>query len=177
MYPEDSAVLFSAYLDATAKSHGYFVLDFSQDTNDLIRFLTNIFPDEVPPKIYTPYTYYDRPFGILVMRLIKSNYHTLKILKTARPKLLKGIISNCNKDLLNSISKCVLNVLKENIRLSDFAKRKLKKHKSNLRSFTGKRLPLTPKERIIVQRGGFLLRLLTAVSPNSASLLFRNRDK
>ena len=55
VYPEDSAGLYGAYLYATAKPHSYFVLDFSQDTNDL-RFRTNIFPEEVPPKIYTRYT-------------------------------------------------------------------------------------------------------------------------
>ena len=97
--------------------------------------------------------------------------------KIARPKLLKAIISNCNKDVLNSISECILNVLNGNIRLSDCAKRKLKKHKSNLRSVADKRLHVTAKKRIIVQRGGFLLPLLTAVSPTSARLLFRNRDK
>ena len=56
MYPEDSAGLYGAYLDASAKPHGYFVLDFSHDTNDLLRFRSNIFPEEVPPKMYTSYT-------------------------------------------------------------------------------------------------------------------------
>ena len=32
MYPEDSASLYEAYLDATAKPHGYFMLDFLHDT-------------------------------------------------------------------------------------------------------------------------------------------------
>ena len=53
VYPEDSAGLYKAYLDSTKNSHGYFLLDFSQDTDDQLRFRTNIFPDEVPPTIYT----------------------------------------------------------------------------------------------------------------------------
>ena len=80
-----------------------------------------------------------------MMRRIKSNYHNLQVLKTARSKLHKAIISYCNKDLLKSISESGLNVLNGNIRLSDCAKRKFKKHKSNLRLLTDKRLPLTSK--------------------------------
>ena len=67
------------------------------------------------------------------MRRIKANYHTLQVLKNARSKLRIEIISNCNKDLLHSISECVLNMLNGNIRLSDCAKRKMK-YNSSLRS-------------------------------------------
>ena len=69
----------------------------------------------------------------------------MQVLKTARPKLRTEIISNCFKFLLNSIRECVLNVLTANIQLSYCATRKLKKHKSNLRSLADKRLPLTAK--------------------------------
>ena len=107
------------------------------------------------------------------MRRIKSNYHALQVLKNASPKLRKAIISNCNKDLLNSISECALNVLNGNIRLSNCAKRKLKKYKSSLRSLADRRFPRSAKTKLIVQRGGFLLPLLSAVLPALASLLFR----
>jgi hypothetical protein len=30
----------------------YMILDFAQDTNDLLRFRTNVFPDEYSPVIY-----------------------------------------------------------------------------------------------------------------------------
>ena len=106
------------------------------------------------------------------MRRIKAN-HALQVPKNARPKLRKAIVSNCNKDLLHSISECVLNVLNSNIRVSDCAKRKLKSFKSSLRSLVDKRLPLAFRRRVIIQRGGFLLPLLSAVLPTLASLLFR----
>ena len=59
------------------------------------------------------------------MKRIKENYHTLHVLKEARPKLRKAIISNCDRDLVNSISKCILNVLNCNITLTSCVKRKL----------------------------------------------------
>ena len=52
VYPEHSSSLYKAYLDATKRPHGYFFLDLSQDTDDLLRFRTNVFPDEGPAIIY-----------------------------------------------------------------------------------------------------------------------------
>ena len=111
------------------------------------------------------------------MRRIKANYHTLLVLKNAKPKLSNAIISNCNKDLLHSISVCVFNVLNGNIRLSYCAKYKLKKYMSCLRSLVDRRLARSAKTKLIVQRGSFLYPLLSVVLPTLASLLFRIRDK
>jgi hypothetical protein len=52
MYPENSPGLYKAYLEATKRPHGCLILDISQDTDDLLRFRTNIFPHEYPPIIY-----------------------------------------------------------------------------------------------------------------------------
>jgi hypothetical protein len=40
------------YREATQNPHGYMILDFAQDTDDRLRFRTNIFPVEYPPVIY-----------------------------------------------------------------------------------------------------------------------------
>ena len=91
----------------------------------------------------------DHPHSILPspMRWIKANYHAVQVLKNARLKLRKAIVSNCNKDLLHSISECLLNVLNGNIRVTDCAKRKLKRFKSSLRSLVDIRLPLVSRRR------------------------------
>ena len=54
VYSEHINNLYRAYLDATQRSHGYFILDLSQDTKDFQRFRTNVFPKERPPIIYAP---------------------------------------------------------------------------------------------------------------------------
>jgi hypothetical protein len=56
VYLEYSVGLYTAYVDATKKTHGYLLLDRSQDTDERLRFRTHIFPDEEPPVIYTPPT-------------------------------------------------------------------------------------------------------------------------
>ena len=53
VYPEDSSSLYKAYLDETKRPYVYLIFDLSQDTNDILRFRTNVFPDEGPPMIYS----------------------------------------------------------------------------------------------------------------------------
>ena len=67
------------------------------------------------------------------MKRIKENFHTLHVLKHARPNLRKEIISNCERDLMYLISECVLNVLNGNVALTCCVKRKLSKHRLALR--------------------------------------------
>ena len=47
VYPENPASLYEKYLEATQSPHGYILLDLAQDTPDLIRFRTNIFPPDI----------------------------------------------------------------------------------------------------------------------------------
>jgi len=101
---------------------------------------------------------------------VKSKYHALHVLRTAEPKLRKAIISNCNKELVNSIIECILNVLKGNVKLAGCNTRKLRKHKVTLRKVADKRVPLATKKRLIIRRGGFLIPLLSTVVPAIASL-------
>jgi hypothetical protein len=110
------------------------------------------------------------------MERVRSNYHALHVLRKARPKLRKAIVSHGDKELVKSICECVLNVLNGNVSLTACAKRKLQKHKVVLRKVADKRVPLSSKKRLIVQKGGFLLPLLTAVLPALASYIFRPRS-
>jgi len=84
------------------------------------------------------------------MKRIKENYHTLHVLKHARPKLRKAIISNCDRDLVNCISECVFNFLNGNIALTGCVKLMLSKHKLALRKLVDKQVPLSGKKRLIL---------------------------
>jgi len=55
VYPENSTSLYKEYLNATQRPYGYLILDLSQESNDNLRFRTNIFPTDPPtPIIYAP---------------------------------------------------------------------------------------------------------------------------
>src|SRR5215510_16539732 len=107
------------------------------------------------------------------MKRIKSNYRALELLKKVKPKLRRAILLNCDPDLLKSVGECALNVLRGNVKLTKCSKRKLRKHRGVLRKIADKSVSIVNKRKIIVQRGGFLLPLLSAVLPVLASLVFR----
>jgi len=77
----------------------------------------------------------------------------MKRVKRAEPTLRKALINNCNKELVNCKSECVLNVLNGNIRLTGCKTHKLKKRKSALRKVADRQVPLCAKKRLIVERG------------------------
>jgi len=106
------------------------------------------------------------------MRRIKSNFHKLHTLKNAQPKLRKAIISNCDKDLVNFVSECALTFLHGNVKLPDCARKKLRKYRSQLRTVVDRSVRVARKKKLIIQRGGFLVPLLTAVLPTLASLIY-----
>jgi len=106
------------------------------------------------------------------MRHIQSNVHILHALKKARPKLHRAIIANSDKELLNSINECALNVLRGNVKLSDCKKRKLREFKRQLRTVVDKHVPVAHKKKLIIHRGGFIVPLLTAVLPTLATLIY-----
>jgi len=54
VYPENSDCLYRAYLEATCRPHWYLIMNFWQETDDRVRLRMNVFPDEIPPVIYTP---------------------------------------------------------------------------------------------------------------------------
>jgi len=56
VHPEDSDSLYKSSLDATDRPYGYLILSSTQDTDDRLRYRTNVFPDEYPPIIYVPTT-------------------------------------------------------------------------------------------------------------------------
>ena len=111
------------------------------------------------------------------MKRIKSKFYKLHTLKDAQPKLRKAIISNYDKDLVNSVCECALNLLHDNVKLSDCTRRKLRKYRRQLRTFVDRRLPLARKKMLIIQRRGFLVPLLTAVLPTLASLIYDGLKK
>ena len=68
-------------------------------------------------------------------------------------------------------------MLNGNVKLTGCVTRKLREYKVVLRKVADQRVPLSAKKQIIVQDGGFLLPLLTAVLPAIASYIFKPRNK
>lgn len=54
VHPEDPRFLQEAYNDATARPHGYLLLDLKQSTPENCRFRTDIFPSDPHHYVYVP---------------------------------------------------------------------------------------------------------------------------
>ena len=80
------------------------------------------------------------------MKRIRSNYHNLQVLKDARLKLRRGILANSDKELVNRVGECALNLLQGNVKLSNCKKRELRKFRRQLRTVADRHVPLARKK-------------------------------
>jgi len=94
----------------------------------------------------------------------------LRVLCKSSPKFARDIIKTAENDLIKCICECSHNLLRGNISVSSKQKSKLKRHKKALRDIAKKKVRLKRKRKII-QTGGFLAPLLSAVVPAIMSLL------
>ena len=110
------------------------------------------------------------------MQRIKDNYAYLDLLaKCTKKDKLHNIIRNADKELILAIGECILNCLNGNINIDETTKRKLSRHKHELRESarSKKKSSIKTKKQILVQSGGSILPiLLPIVTQALSSLLF-----
>ena len=101
---------------------------------------------------------------------LKHQAPLLQALAQAHPHICKAILRGADKDLLQCLSECALNVMRGNLTLTGPQKAKLTKFKQKLRKVGNKKVSLKEKHKI-VQTGGFAPALLAPlVKPVIASL-------
>lgn len=94
---------------------------------------------------------------------LRKYAHHLQCLKTSSPAAVKAIIKTADKGLVDCICEVGLNVLKGNVSVTPTQKRRLARHKGDLRRITKKGVSVQSKKRIL-QKGGFLGALLTPLA-------------
>ncbi|KAF4517303.1 hypothetical protein B566_EDAN008638 [Ephemera danica] len=87
----------------------------------------------------------------------------LKIVLNAEPKLRNAILKFADKNLVQTICECVLNVLLGNVPLDEEEKKKFRKHKTILRKIVKKKGNWKSKRKILQKGGSFLIPLLVPV--------------
>ena len=92
---------------------------------------------------------------------------TLKLQSKAKPGLVKGILKNSNDDLMKCLCECCHNFLKGNI---PFSKKEISTPKKLICDVAKKSISLQQKRKIL-QKGGFLATLLSAVASAIAGLI------
>ena len=75
----------------------------------------------------------------------KETFYKIKLLSAAIPRARKQLIANGDKELIDCVSECCVNILKGNIPLNEQQKTKLCKHKKNLRKLALMKVSLKEK--------------------------------
>lgn len=96
---------------------------------------------------------------------LRKHWHLLNVLRSADPTLRKRILAGAQRDLITSLAECSRNVVTGNQPLTPRCKRVLSRHKTALRRLSEPhhRVPWQTKRRLLVQRGGFLPIILSAL--------------
>ncbi len=105
-------------------------------------------------------------------RLCK-NLPLLKLLYKASPKQRRVILQTASDQLILSLCEIALNVLRGTIPLNTTQYRRLKKRKDEIKYGASKKITVVRKKRMINQRGGFLVPLLSVAIPFITSLISR----
>ena len=94
---------------------------------------------------------------------LRKYAHHLQCLKVASPTTSKAIIKSADAGLVNCLCEVGLNILKGNVAVTPSQKKRLTRHKQDLRRIGNKGLSLQSKKRIL-QKGGFLGALLAPLA-------------
>jgi hypothetical protein len=111
------------------------------------------------------------------MQRIRNNFSYLDVLSKCNKDRLASIVKNADKELVLAISECILNCLNGNIKIEDGIKKKLIRHKHDLRELAKPKAKSTikKKKRILVQSGGSILPLLLPIITQALSaILFKS---
>ena len=104
------------------------------------------------------------------MNRLRKNGPTLRLLQKAPTPLQKRILEKASSELIGCLCDCAHNVLQGNVEISHHHEQKLKQHKTKLQKLADRKVTLKTKQRII-QKGGFLPILLSALAPVISGVL------
>jgi hypothetical protein len=97
------------------------------------------------------------------MNRVKSQYHYLHVLKDAKPQARRALLSSASDELIKVIVECAINTLNGNHKLSTDEKSKLGKYKNRLRELVNPKISFKSKRKLLIQKGGFIVPLLTSI--------------
>lgn len=97
---------------------------------------------------------------------LKRNSLWLKYLSRSKPSMRRAMIKAADKDMVDTLCECCLNVLNGNIPLTPSQKKKLSKYKLTLRGLvrSKKTSYKRKKKALLTQKGGFLGALLATLA-------------
>lgn len=102
---------------------------------------------------------------------LKKNIDYIKVLSKANKQQQKAILQAANKELIECLCECALNIVNGNVPLKNSDLQKLQKHKSRLRGLSDPSIKIKEKRILLQQKGGFLPILLAPILSLAGQLL------
>lgn len=110
------------------------------------------------------------------MKRLKSQLHFLHVLKDAKPLARRALLTSASDDLIKVIVECAINTLNGNHKLSKEEKGKLSKYKNRLRALVNPKISFKSKRKLLIQRGGFIVPLLTSILSGVIGAIINNNS-
>ena len=104
---------------------------------------------------------------------VRANSDALCYMCRCSNETRRAIIQLADKKLIDCISECCLNILRGNINLTPYQRKKLMGYKHCLRKVASKAVGVKDKKRIL-QKGGFLGAILAPLAAGVLSPLISN---
>lgn len=108
------------------------------------------------------------------MKRLKDHKHILYVLKNCNPEVRKSILKTASPELIKTLCEMCINTLNGNTKITPGYKKKLKTYKSSLRKLVSPRLGIKSKKKILIQQGGFLPTLITALLSGVVGKIIEN---
>ena len=94
---------------------------------------------------------------------MKSQLHILHVLNDATPQGRRALLTSADDDLIKAIVECAINTLNGYNKLTKEDKGKLSKYKNSLRALENPKISFKSKRKLLVQKEGFIVPLLTSI--------------
>lgn len=104
---------------------------------------------------------------------LQTNQPFLHLLSRSSAKRRKALIKQATKEELAALFEICFNILRGNLPLNSYMKKKLKRERHTLRTLANKKVSLKQKKEIANQKGGFLGTIAGIALPILADLLLK----
>jgi len=106
----------------------------------------------------------------MVNALKRRDYLNL-LSKSRKKKRRNALIDLGDREEINAVSECILNLLKNNIKIPKSKLRSIKKHKHTMRDVVDKNLSVSKRKKILKQKGGGFLPVVLPLALSALSKL------
>jgi hypothetical protein len=110
------------------------------------------------------------------MNRLKSQLHFLHVLKDAKPQARRQLLVSASDELIKAIIEIAINTLNGNNKLCKADKSRLSKYKTRLRALINPTFSLKKKRKLLIQKGGFIVPLLTSILTGVIGSIISNNN-